>query len=64
MSRPTEEQERALMRRAIDDAIDSAMGDFREALGLPRRATAAEIEESRYCHECGRPLDDEDAEES
>jgi hypothetical protein len=47
------------IQAAIDEKIEKAIGDFREILGLPREASAEEIAAANYCHECGRPHDEE-----
>jgi hypothetical protein len=42
------------IQAAIDASIEKSIGDFREAIGLPRKASPAEIAAMDYCHECGR----------
>ena len=48
------------IRDALDQMMKKSIGDFREALGLPRKASPEEIAAENYCHECGRPYDEDE----
>ena len=45
---------------AVNKALLKSIGDFREGLGLSREASPEEIAAENYCHECGRPFDEEE----
>lgn len=47
------------IKALVDANIRRVIREYRILNGLPAEATAEELEAENYCHECGRPFEEE-----